>query len=51
MKPHTKKLLSDALILIGILLILTLLANGQIAASVLIIMPMVFLIFGSRKQE
>jgi hypothetical protein len=51
MKPRTRKLAVDALTLLGILAILTLLAKGQIAATVLIMVPMVFLIFGKRPPE
>jgi len=42
------KLIVDALILVGILAMLTFLARGQIAATVLIMVPMVFLMFGKR---
>jgi hypothetical protein len=41
----------DALILIGVLAILTMLALGQIAATVLIMVPMVFLLFGKRPEQ
>ena len=50
MTPLTKTILRDALILCGVLAILTLLALGQIAASVLIMVPMVFLFFGKRQD-
>jgi hypothetical protein len=44
-------LIKDALVLLGVLAILTLLARGQIAATVLIMMPMVFLVCGARKND
>jgi hypothetical protein len=46
MSPHTRNFIRDALTLIGVLAILTLLAGGHIAATFLITMPMVFLLFG-----
>jgi hypothetical protein len=46
MKPRTRSYLRDMLILTGVLAILTLLALGQIAATVLIMVPLVFLFFG-----
>jgi len=48
MSPRLRRLIADALLFVGVLLILTLLAHGQIAAVVLILLPMVFLIFGRR---
>lgn len=51
MKARTQTLIKEILILAGILAILTLLAHGQIAATVLIMMPMVFLIFGNRHTD
>jgi len=51
MTPKATSLLRDALIFIGVLAILTLLAAGQIAATVLIMVPMVFLLFGKRRRE
>lgn len=51
MKPPPRRLLRDALILLGVLAILSLLAAGQIAATVLIMVPMVFLIFGERQNH
>jgi hypothetical protein len=46
MPPRIKTLLKDTLILAGVLAILTRLALGKIAATILIMMPMVFLLFG-----
>jgi hypothetical protein len=51
MQLRTKSLLRDGLILLGVLAMLTLLAIGQIAAVVLIMVPMVFLFFGKRHQN
>lgn len=48
MSPRIGRLIRDGLILLGVLAILTLLAHGQVAATVLILLPMVFLIFGRR---
>lgn len=48
MSPRIRRLIRDGLIAIGVLAILTLLAHGQVAATVLILLPMVFLIFGRR---
>jgi len=48
MTPKTRALLRDALILVGVIAMLTLLAIGQVAATILIMVPMVFLIFGKR---
>jgi len=48
MTPKTRALLRNALIFVGVLAILTLLAIGQIAATVLFMVPMVFLFFGKR---
>jgi hypothetical protein len=48
MSPRARRLIRDGLTVIGVLAILTLLAHGQIAATVLIMLPMVFLIFGRR---
>ena len=50
-KPRTRTFVKDALILCGVLAILTLLAHGQIAATVLIMLPMVFLVFGMRPKQ
>jgi hypothetical protein len=50
-RPRSPSLLRDAVTLLGILAILTLLAMGQIAATVLIMVPMVFLFFGKRRQD
>jgi hypothetical protein len=50
MTPKTRSRLRDVLILVGVLAILTLLAVGQIAATVLIMVPMVFLLFGKRPE-
>ncbi len=49
MKTRTRKLVIDALTLLGVLAMLTLLARGQIAATVLIMVPMVFVLFGKRR--
>jgi len=51
MRPPKRTLINDALVLVGVIAILTLLAHGQIAATVLIMMPMVFLMFGSRNKD
>ena len=51
MKPRTRKLTHDALAVAGFLTIFTLLARGQIAATVLIVVPMVFLLFGRRPRN
>jgi len=51
MTPRARKRVVDALTLLGILAILALLANGQIAATVLIMGPMVFLVFGKRRDR
>jgi hypothetical protein len=48
MTPRTRALLRDALILMGMLVLLSLLAAGHIAATFLFLMPMAFLIFGKR---
>jgi sulfur transfer protein SufE len=48
MGPKPKRILRDALLVLGVLAILSLLAHGQVAATVLIIMPMIFLAFGRR---
>jgi len=44
--PRLRSLLKDAAILVGILAILTLLYHGQVAASVLIMLPLVLIAFG-----
>lgn len=49
MRRTTQTRIKQALILLGILGILTLLANGQLAATILLMVPMVFLIFGRRQ--
>lgn len=46
MSSRTKNLLRDGLTLVGVLAILTLLAHGQIAATVLIMVPLMFVWFG-----
>jgi hypothetical protein len=51
MKPRVRKLAVDASILLGVLAILTLLAQGQIAATVLVLVPMIFLVFGKRPRK
>lgn len=51
MTPRSRKLVVDTLTLLGILAILALLASGQIAATVLIMVPMVFLVFGKRRDR
>jgi hypothetical protein len=47
----SRSLLRDAAILVGVLTMLTMLALGQIAATVLIMVPMVFLFFGRRPER
>jgi hypothetical protein len=49
MRSRTKTRIRQALMLCGFLGILTLLAKGQLAATVLLMVPMVFLIFGQRQ--
>jgi hypothetical protein len=49
MSSTTKKRIRQALILCGTLSILTLLARGFLAATILVMVPMVFLIFGQRQ--
>lgn len=51
MTPRARRLTVDALTLLGILAVLALLAQGQIAATVLIMVPMVFLIFGKPQDR
>jgi hypothetical protein len=48
MGPKQRALIREALIVVCVLTILTLLARGHIAATVLIMVPLVFLIFGRR---
>ncbi|MGE5155717.1 MAG: hypothetical protein ACM3ST_17110 [Bdellovibrio bacteriovorus] len=48
MGPKQIRLIREALLVLGVLAILSLLAQGQVAATVLIIVPMVFLAFGRR---
>lgn len=48
MGPKSKRLIRDVLLVLGVLATLSLLAHGQIAATVLILLPMVFLAFGRR---
>ena len=48
MGPKPRRLIRDALLVLGVLTILSLLAHGQIAATVLVMVPMVFLAFGRR---
>jgi hypothetical protein len=48
MGPKPIRLIRDALLVLGVLTILSLLAHGQVAATVLILVPMVFLAFGRR---
>ncbi|MFY9976133.1 MAG: hypothetical protein WAK53_17905 [Chromatiaceae bacterium] len=48
MGPKQRSLIRDALMVAGVLAILTLLAHGQIAATVLIMVPLVFVAFGHR---
>ena len=37
--------------ILGVLAILTLLANGQIAATVLVMLPLVFVAFGRSRDD
>lgn len=48
MEPKSQRLIREALLVLGVLAILSLLAQGQVAATVLVMMPMVFLAFGRR---
>lgn len=48
MGPKPKRLIREALLVLGFLAILSLLAHGQVAATVLIMVPMVFVAFGRR---
>lgn len=48
MGPKSKRLIREALLVLGVLAILSLLAQGQLAATVLVMVPMVFLAFGRR---
>jgi sulfur transfer protein SufE len=48
MGPKQRALIRDALIVAGVLAILTLLAHGQVAATILVLVPLVFLVFGRR---
>jgi hypothetical protein len=48
MGPKPKRLIREALLVLCVLAILSLLAQGQVAATVLIMVPMVFLAFGRR---
>lgn len=48
MGPKQRTLIRDALIVAGVLAILTLLAHGQVAATILVMVPLVFLVFGRR---
>lgn len=49
-KPRLKSILADAAMLVGILAILTLLYHGQIAATVLIMLPLVLIAFGKDRD-
>jgi hypothetical protein len=53
MKKPTRSasLFKDGLIALGVIATLFLLAAGQVAATVLIMVPMVFLIFGRRQDK
>jgi hypothetical protein len=46
MGPRSRRLIADGLIILGVLAILSLLAAGQIAATVLVMLPLVFVAFG-----
>lgn len=48
MDDKARALIRDALIVACVLAILTLLAHGQVAATILLLMPLVFLAFGRR---
>lgn len=48
--PRLKSLLKDAAMLTGILAVLTLLYFGQVAATVLIMLPLVLIAFGKRQD-
>jgi len=48
MGPKQRALIRDALIVASVLAILTLLAHGQVAATILVMVPLVFLVFGRR---
>ena len=48
MRDKAHALIRDALMAACVLAILTLLAHGQVAAPVLIMVPLVFLAFGRR---
>lgn len=50
LKPRIKTLLADAAMLVGILAILTLLYHGQVAATVLIMLPLVLIAFGKHRD-
>lgn len=50
MATKRRTVIRDLLIVAAVLAILTLLAHGQLAATVLIMMPLVFLIFGRRPR-
>jgi hypothetical protein len=50
MGPRSRRLITDGCMILGVLAILSLLAAGQIAATVLVTLPLVFVAFGRHRD-